>query len=193
MYTAQTKKCKIYDVLVLDEHSDENTTQTAHELLALNWTSHSNLKLCSHQRHIHFVAQVGYFKNWTVLLLSLKLGFILKTRTHYGLCSLLIWIDFCEQKQYMTRKQQLPRLSQGQQKIACGWLHVGKTQINVACVLNVSLSTISCLWTRFQRTGSSVGAPRTGWPRITIHKPRIDSYGSDISTTISSQPHPLPR
>lgn len=61
----------------------------------------------------------------------------------------------------------MPRLSPVQRENALGRLQAGQTRTNVARVLNVSPSTISRLWTRFQRTGSSADAPRTGRPRVT--------------------------
>jgi hypothetical protein len=54
-----------------------------------------------------------------------------------------------------------------QRENALGRLQAGQTRTNVACVLNVSPSTILRLWTRFQRTGSSADAPKTGRPRVT--------------------------
>ncbi|KAK7111713.1 uncharacterized protein [Littorina saxatilis] len=50
---------------------------------------------------------------------------------------------------------------------ALGRLLAGQSQSEVARALRVSKSTISRLWHRFQQTGSSAPAPRSGRPRVT--------------------------
>lgn len=50
---------------------------------------------------------------------------------------------------------------------ALGRLQAGQSQSQVARALRVSQSTISRLWHRFQQTGSSAPAPRSGRPRVT--------------------------
>lgn len=50
---------------------------------------------------------------------------------------------------------------------ALGRLQAGQSQSEVARALRVSQSTISRLWHRFQQTGSSAPAPRSGRPRVT--------------------------
>ena len=50
---------------------------------------------------------------------------------------------------------------------ALGRLQAGQSQSEVARALHVSQSTISRLWHRFEQTGSSAPAPRSGRPRVT--------------------------
>lgn len=61
----------------------------------------------------------------------------------------------------------MPRLSPAERENALGRLQAGQSATEVAHALNVSPSTICRLWTRFQRTGSSADAPRSGRPRVT--------------------------
>lgn len=61
----------------------------------------------------------------------------------------------------------MPRLSRAQRENALGRLQAGQSQTNVARALHVAPSTISRLWDRFQTTGSTADAPRSGRPRVT--------------------------
>jgi len=65
------------------------------------------------------------------------------------------------------KKTVMPRLTQARRENAIGRLQSGQTQNQVARALNVSQSTISRLWSRFQRTGATSDAPRSGRPRVT--------------------------
>ena len=59
----------------------------------------------------------------------------------------------------------MPPLRAAAREIAIGRLQAGQRQSDVA--LNVSQSTISRLWNRFQQSGSTADAPRSGRPRVT--------------------------
>ena len=61
----------------------------------------------------------------------------------------------------------MPRLSEAQRNNIIGRLQAGESQQTVANVLNVSQSTISRLWNRFQQQGSTRDRPRSGRPRVT--------------------------
>jgi len=68
----------------------------------------------------------------------------------------------------------MPRLNQTQRENALGRFQAGQSQSEAARRMNVSQSTISRLWARFQNTGSTTDARRTGRPRITT--PAMDRY-----------------
>lgn len=68
----------------------------------------------------------------------------------------------------------MPPLNAAARQNAIGRLQGGQSQSGVARALNVSQSTISRLWDRFQRTGSSAPAVRSGRPRVTT--PAQDRY-----------------
>lgn len=61
----------------------------------------------------------------------------------------------------------MPRLNLANRNIAIGRLQLGESQSAVARHMNVSQSTISRLWERFQRFQSAEDRPRSGRPRIT--------------------------
>ena len=61
----------------------------------------------------------------------------------------------------------MPLLSPAERENALGRLQAGQSATDVAHALNVSPGTICRLWSRFQRTGSSAEAMRSGRPRIT--------------------------
>ena len=68
----------------------------------------------------------------------------------------------------------MPRLNARQRENAVGRLQAGQSQSRVALALNVSQTTVSRLWSRFQQTGSTQDAPRSGRPRVTT--PAEDRY-----------------
>lgn len=61
----------------------------------------------------------------------------------------------------------MPRLNLANRNIAIGRLQLGESQTEVARHMNVSQSTISRLWNRFQRFQTAEDRPRSGRPRIT--------------------------
>ena len=61
----------------------------------------------------------------------------------------------------------MPRLTPQQRANAIGRLQVGQTQADVARFFNITQSTISRLWSRFQATNSANDRPRSGRPRVT--------------------------
>ena len=68
----------------------------------------------------------------------------------------------------------MPRLTQIQRENVIGRMQAGQRQSEIARQMHVSQSTISRLWARFQNTGSTADAARTGRPRVTT--PALDRY-----------------
>ncbi|KAK7095045.1 hypothetical protein V1264_006506 [Littorina saxatilis] len=69
---------------------------------------------------------------------------------------------------------------------ALGRLQAGQSQSEVARALRVSQSTISRLWHRFQQTGSSAPAPRSGRPRVTSGP--LPTTGATLSSAPAYNP-----
>lgn len=67
----------------------------------------------------------------------------------------------------LGEEEAMPPLRATARENAIGRLQAGQRQVDVARALNVSQGTISRLWTRFQQTGSTADAPRSGRPRVT--------------------------
>ena len=61
----------------------------------------------------------------------------------------------------------MPRLNEAQRNNAIGRLQAGEARSAVARAFNVSPSTITRLWDRYQQNGSTRDRPRTGRPRVT--------------------------
>ncbi|XP_067682694.1 uncharacterized protein [Haliotis asinina] len=61
----------------------------------------------------------------------------------------------------------MPRLNEAQRNKAIGRVEAGETRSDVAMFFNVSPSTISRLWARYQQHGSTRDLPITGRPRVT--------------------------
>ena len=87
----------------------------------------------------------------------------------------------------------MPRPLARNRERAISRLQGGKSQIEVANVMDVAVSTVCCLWGRFQATGNSRDAHRTGRPRVTSsrqdraiprnHRRNIFGYTSDFART----------
>ncbi|KAK7097812.1 hypothetical protein V1264_004736 [Littorina saxatilis] len=61
----------------------------------------------------------------------------------------------------------MPRLSAIDRERAIGRLQAGNRPAAIANVMGVATSTICCLWTRFQASGSTRDGARSGRPRVT--------------------------
>ena len=68
----------------------------------------------------------------------------------------------------------MPRLNEAQCNNAIGRLEAGESQAAVAGIFNVTQSTISRLWARYQQHQSTLDLPRSGRPRVTT--PAQDRY-----------------
>jgi len=61
----------------------------------------------------------------------------------------------------------MPRLNEAQRNNAIGRLKAGESHTAVARIFNVTQSTISRLWDRYQVNGSTRDLARSGRPRVT--------------------------
>ena len=61
----------------------------------------------------------------------------------------------------------MPRLDPATRNIAIGRLQAGESQNEVARTLNVNQSTLSRLWNRLKKNGSTNGRQKSGRPHIT--------------------------
>jgi len=79
------------------------------------------------------------------------------------------WVDYSRAVfMYATHYlEDMPRLTDAQRNNAIGRMEAGESQSDIAVVLNVTQSTISRLWSRYQQTGTSRDHPRSGRPRVT--------------------------